>query len=223
MSMLPMRQESWRRDPRVGTTVVLGGVALALFLELATAVLLAPAFISADVAVSNAVRAIAFPGLAHAARVATWLGDFWPMTVLTVIGVVACALRGKSTSAVMLAVVVPLGAAFGNLLKLVFMRARPAVDSLIDMPHSYSFPSGHAVASFVLFATLSFLAVLHRRSLGRAIVYVALFMLTAAAITLSRVYLGVHYLGDAVGGWLFGSAWLAFMVLVFARWGTGDA
>lgn len=223
MSMLPGRQESWRRDPRAGATVIVAGVALAAFLALAAAILLAPAFIRLDLAASDAIRRIAVPGLRDAARLATWLGDFWPMTGLTAIAAGAFALAGKRTSAAMLLVAVPLGAGLGNLLKLVFMRARPAIDAIIDMPHSYSFPSGHAVTSFVFFATLGFLAVLHRTSMRRAIVYVTLCILAAASIALSRVYLGVHFLGDAVGGWLFGSAWVALMVLVFARWGTGDA
>lgn len=223
MSMLPGRQESWRRDPRAGAAVIVAGVAFAAFLALAAAILLAPAFIRFDLALSDAIRGIALPGLRQAARFATWVGDFWPMTVLTALAAGAFAFAGKRTSAVMLLVAVPLGAGLGNLLKLAFMRARPAVDALIDMPHSYSFPSGHAVTSFVFFATLAFLAVLHRSSLRRSALYVALCVFAAASIALSRVYLGVHYLGDAVGGWLFGSAWLALVVLVFARWGTGDA
>jgi undecaprenyl-diphosphatase len=150
------------------------------------------------------------------------VGDFWQLTVLTLAAAAVYAARGKRTSAAMLLVAVPLGAGVANLLKLVFMRARPAVEALIPMPETYSFPSSHAVSSFALFGALAFLAVLHRASLKRAAVSVALYAVAAACIGLSRVYLGVHYLGDVIGGWLVGAAWLALIVLVFARWGTGD-
>ena len=41
-------------------------------------------------------------------------------------------------------------------------------------------------------------------------------------VGLSRVYLGVHYLGDVVGSWLLGAGWLAVVVLVSARWGASS-
>lgn len=221
--MLPRsRTESWQRDPRAGAAVIVGGIALACFAALAAGLLLAPAFISLDMAASEAIRSIRIPGLKEAAIAATWIGSFWQMTVLTAVAAAIFALKGKRASALMLAIAVPLGAGLANLLKLIFMRARPAVDALIDMPDSYSFPSSHAVTSFVFFGALAFLALLHRTNLRRATVYVALCVFAAASVALSRVYLGVHFLGDAVGGWLVGSAWLSLVVLVTARWGTGD-
>jgi undecaprenyl-diphosphatase len=220
--MLPRDRASWQRDPRVGAAVIVAGVALASFVALGLGLLLAPAILRVDAALSAAIRAVRLPGLTEAARFATWVGDFWQLTVLTLAAAAVYAARGKRTSAAMLLVAVPLGAGVANLLKLVFMRARPAVEALIPMPETYSFPSSHAVSSFALFGALAFLAVLHRASLKRAAVSVALYAVAAACIGLSRVYLGVHYLGDVIGGWLVGAAWLALIVLVFARWGTGD-
>mgnify|MGYP001073495151 FL=1 len=221
--MLPRGRETWRRDPRMGVLVIVAGAGLLAFLALAAAVILAPAFIRADVAVSAAIRSIELPGLTGAATAASWVGDFWPMAVLTLVVAAAFALQGRRTTALMLIVAVLGAAGLGSLVKLVFMRARPAVHALIEMPESYSFPSGHAITSFAFFATLAFLAVLHRSSLRRALVYVSCCAVAAAAIALSRVYLGVHYFADVVGSWLLGSAWLAFVVLLFARWGTGTS
>jgi undecaprenyl-diphosphatase len=207
----------------MGAAVIVGGVALACFVVLAVALLLAPAFIRLDMALSDAIRSLVTPRLSGIAKAATWLGGLWPMVVLTLAIGAAFAWRDRRMSGLMMVVAVFGAGILGNALKFLFLRARPAVAALVEVPESYSFPSGHAMTSFVFFGTLGFLAVLHRRSLRGAVLSVAGGALAALAVGLSRVYLGAHYLGDVVGAWLLGAAWLALVVLVFARWGTGDA
>lgn len=80
---------------------------------------------------------------------------------------------------------------FATLFKFVFMRVRPDVLSLV-VETSYSFPSRHTA---VLFA---FLPILFQEKKG-----VWVFIL-ALVIAYSRIYLGVHYLGDILGGVILG-------------------
>lgn len=101
-----------------------------------------------------------------------------------------------------------LSMATGGLMKLVFARARPAV--VTHVPDSWSFPSGHtmratglAVALIIVFWPTRW----RRPALVVATVY-------AAAVGLTRVYLGVHYPSDVAAGWalavaVVGSTWLA--------------
>lgn len=219
--MLPGRQESWRRDPRAGALVIVVGAGLAGFVALGVMLLAIPAFVELDEAASAAIRSIDLPGLVPFAKFATWVGSFWPMAAITAGTALVYLVRGRRTTAIMLTLAVLLGAGVANALKLVFMRERPDVIALIPSLESYSFPSGHAVASFVYFAMLGFLLMVHRRSLKRAFLGLVLCVLAAGAIALSRVYLGVHFFYDAVGGWLLGIAWVAFVVLVGARWAAG--
>lgn len=203
--------------------VIVAGVALLAFIGLAVAILLAPAFVRIDLVVSAAIRSIDVPGLDTVATIVTRVGDFWPMFILSALTGAWLWLRGRHTSALTLVFSVLSGTLFGSLMKSVFMRVRPALEvARIPIPETYSFPSGHALAAVLYFGSLVLLIMLHEKQLRRAVGASALCVLAAAAISMSRVYLGVHYLGDVIGSWLLGIAWLALVVLVSARWGAGS-
>lgn len=219
--MLKSDRDSWQRDPFPGVLVIVAGLLLAGFLALGLALLFAPAFMRADMALSADIRAITWSWLEPVARGASWLGDFSRMAALTVATGVALWLGGRRTSAATLVLTVALGSLIGAALKLLFGRIRPALEvARIALPESYSFPSGHALTSLLFFGTVAFLIVLHVKSLRWSVAGASLCALAAFTIAISRVYLGVHYLGDMVGSWLLGFGLLMVMVLTSARWGA---
>jgi len=83
--------------------------------------------------------------------------------------------------------------------------AYPEPRPLVHAPHDGSFPSGHATVSFACATVLSFYA-------PRA---APAFYLLAAAIAWSRVYVGVHYPLDVLGG-----AALGLGIAIALRWLT---
>jgi undecaprenyl-diphosphatase len=83
--------------------------------------------------------------------------------------------------------------------------------ALVHAPHDGSFPSGHATASFACATVLAFYA-------PRA---APAFFLLAAAIAWSRVYVGVHYPLDAVGGAVLGVAIGLALRFLARRWWSG--
>lgn len=221
--MLDRVHDRWQRDPRPGVLVIVAGVAIAGFIALAAAIMLAPAFVRFDLAATEAIRSLHVPALEEVAVAITTLGDFWPMTLLTGIAGLILFVMHRKTSAVTLVLAVLLGSLFGSLLKLVFVRVRPALDAVpIPIPDTYSFPSGHALAGVLFFGSLVILIMLHERNLARALTAAALCVFAALSLSMSRVYLGVHYLGDVIGSWLLGIGWLALVVVVSARWGAGS-
>jgi len=122
-----------------------------------------------------------------------------------VIALALLVLRRRNASIV--AIVVPLAAfASDAALKLLFHRPRPP-GALIPLPPSYSFPSGHAMVAAATYLTLGLLLSDRLVSPRAKTLCVALAALIAIAIAGSRVYLGVHYPSDVVGGLVLGAAW----------------
>ncbi|MFD7899465.1 phosphatase PAP2 family protein [Streptomyces sp. NPDC059743] len=91
-------------------------------------------------------------------------------------------------------------------------RPRPPVADWATHASRYAFPSGHATTS-ALVAGLLVWAVLHRGG-RRSPTYTlcALIVCWAVAVGLTRIYLGVHWATDVLGGWLYAGTWLGLGV-----------
>ncbi|MGE5567412.1 MAG: phosphatase PAP2 family protein [Rhodospirillales bacterium] len=167
-----------------------------------------------DQHVRLALNQHASPALTAAMRVFTFLGS--PVAVAA-IAAAALALfyYWRWRRALLLFVITLAGAAVLNAaLKLAFHRPRPP-DTFFHTatPASYSFPSGHAMLSVCLFGTLAALISARLRSrAGRVAVWLAAIALVLA-IGLSRIYLGVHYPSDVIGGYAAAVVWVAAVAL----------
>ena len=151
--------------------------------------------------------------LDRAALAASWLG--WvPVSVAVV--VVACAglfmLGRRWDSLVVMLTPVPI--IVGGALKEVVDRPRPDYLLAGSAPGGLSFPSGHALFAFIVGGILIFLVGDMVKSLGvRRWLQVALGLLILA-IGASRVYLGVHWPSDVIGGYLFGGIGLLGLLML---------
>jgi undecaprenyl-diphosphatase len=103
--------------------------------------------------------------------------------------------------------------------KAVVGRVRPpAVEALIDLPGSHSLPSGHALTTLVFLGMLVFLARRAGAGAGAAFAATVMAVVVAALVGVSRVYLGVHWMSDVLGGWCLAGAWLAVLLGVIWPW-----
>ena len=98
-------------------------------------------------------------------------------------------------------------------LKYIYHRTRPT--AYFGMaPHSYSFPSGHAMCSFCFYGVLA--GLLSART--KPLVWRILIWLAAAALViaigLSRIYLGVHHPSDVVAGYLAATVWVGMIIVL---------
>lgn len=100
-------------------------------------------------------------------------------------------------------------------LKNIYLKPRPSVDHLVQAS-SYSFPSGHAMNGLVFYGLLSFLLNELIENIWAKGVTWLLSSTLILFIGLSRVYLGVHYPIDILGGYLAGSAWLALVLFIYS-------
>jgi membrane-associated phospholipid phosphatase len=139
------------------------------------------------------------------------LSDWWVKSIL-IVGVGLAAdlwLRRWPRAAVLSGAAFFAASGLDSLLKQAFERPRPplvdpAVHPLIDVPSSYSLPSGHASTAF---AAAVAVGLVHARLRWPLIVL-------AALIGVSRVWLGVHYLTDVLAGATLGAAVAATVWLV---------
>jgi undecaprenyl-diphosphatase len=106
------------------------------------------------------------------------------------------------------------GTLVNALLKRLFARPRPTVVPHLTEVMTESFPSGHAMLSAIVYLTLGALLaqLVQRRRLKAYLVGVALGL--TLLIGLTRVYLGVHYPTDVLGGWMAGLGWALVTALV---------
>lgn len=108
-------------------------------------------------------------------------------------------------------------AALSFLLKNLFQRPRPDVFRVVQEV-SYSFPSGHAMASMCFYGMIVFLMMRTIPSWRGRLTVMTLAVALSVAIGISRIYLGVHYPSDVVAGYAAGSMWVAFCISLLMWW-----
>jgi undecaprenyl-diphosphatase len=155
-------------------------------------------------------------GAHHTPTLTTIMTEVTPLgtgiVVLTVVGVTTAFLwhTEHKHSARMLLAATAGNILLNNVLKLFFDRARPSVFEWGTHAASSSFPSGHAMSATVVYGTVAYLlARLQKHGWARAIT-LTLAVIMIVLICLTRLYLGVHYPSDVLGGIIFGLAWSGF-------------
>lgn len=168
-----------------------------------------------DTAAINAMAGIRSPLLTQVADNFTALGSAPVVFIFATLGVAYFMLAGHPRLS--LAVLwTPLTFLVCALVKLVVHRPRP-VDALIIVPTTFSYPSGHSAAASALFLTLALLAAGAERRTGPRRLLIGGGLALALLVAWSRVYLGVHYFTDVVGGLFLGSAGALAATLVVRR------
>lgn len=199
----------WQRDLRFGV-LALALPALVLFGLLIVAVLRSQQFRAFDQMLSQAIRAsTSNTVLIDLARVLTWFGSWQGMTLVTTIAVIALLIFGRWRGAIYVVASIVPGWLIGAGVKTLVDRVRPE-GALVPLPRDASFPSGHSLASFLLYGSLAVLAFTWIETAWLRRTLIALAAAVIIAVGLSRVVLGVHFTGDVLGSWLLGLAWLAF-------------
>ena len=144
----------------------------------------------------------------------TTLGDLLPMTALCLIVCAILVIARKWDSLAFFATNVLLAVVCVQALKFIFAVPRPGAETLVPIPGSFSFPSAHSFCSLIV---LGMIGLLIFRALNRkgvpynvAIVPGIILVIFAILIGISRIYVGVHWPSDVLGGWLLAGMWLPF-------------
>jgi membrane-associated phospholipid phosphatase len=103
------------------------------------------------------------------------------------------------------------------LLKAVFARPRPVYSTQFVQEINASFPSGHAMLSMICYGMIAYLAMRLTPNLRARILIAFAATLIVVLISISRMYLGVHYLSDVVAGMAAGGLWLSVCTTAMER------
>ncbi|MEU6684124.1 phosphatase PAP2 family protein [Streptomyces sp. NPDC046832] len=178
--------------------------------------------IGADGDISDTTHrwAVDEPVLTQACRILTdWVWDPWTMRLMCAAVVVWLVVRWAARrTAVWLALAVALGTLLQQGIKAAVDRPRPVWPDPVDSAHYSAFPSGHAMTATVVCGLLLWL--LHRHGVGRVLwrTAVAVAAVSVVGVGLTRIWLGVHWPSDVVGGWLLGATVVAVAVWAHRRW-----
>jgi len=147
-------------------------------------------------------------------KAVTWLGSSGVLWTLTGAAAILLAVRRQWRLAAYLLVVGVGELVLDPVLKALVARLRPVVAHPIAYGTGDSFPSGHALGSIVCYGALFLVFLPAVRGTWRR-VFTAVIVTLIAAIGISRLLLGVHYISDVLGGWTLGITWLGITAFAF--------
>jgi undecaprenyl-diphosphatase len=137
------------------------------------------------------------------------VGGTLTITVLAVLAVAVAAVVWRRWREPMLVAVAVAGeVGIFLLVTLLVDRKRPPVTHLDEAPPTSSFPSGHTAATIVLWGALAVLASERARSALVRGLFFTLAVVLPLIVACSRLYRGMHYPTDVLGGMLLGGVWL---------------
>ena len=155
----------------------------------------------------NATAVIGPAWLQEAARDITSLGSVVVLMVTTLAVAGYLFLSGRHGVAWLMLIAVLGGLMLNNLLKFAFARPRPLLVAHGARVFTTSFPSGHATLSAITYLTIGALLAQAFPSFPVNLYFMSLATFLTVLVGASRVYLGVHYPTDVIGGWCIGAAW----------------
>ena len=152
-------------------------------------------------------------------RAATELGSLRVIVPLVAATALLLVIRTHRADAAALLVIAAAGASLlVALVKLLIGRARPEIGGLLVLVDSSSFPSGHSAQAVATYGALAYLAGRAVSRWGQRVAAWTVATLIAVLVGFSRLYLGVHWLSDVLGGYTLGAAWLAIVITASATY-----
>ena len=206
------------RDPHIGRnqgqllafSVVALVVAVGLFLAIAEDVTTRDPLVLLDARIATWLHAHASPGLTKFFLLVTYLHSQAAICVFAMILASVLAWQRDWNGVLRLGLVVPGGLLLNALLKQVYHRTRPSFDEPLLTLTTFSFPSGHTAGAVLFYGMLASVIMSRLASRGARAACVLLAALLVAVVSLSRMYLGVHYLSDVLAAACASLAWLIF-------------
>ena len=159
------------------------------------------------------LHGLANPILDRIFKFFTTIGGPSSVAVLTTLSFGLLARRNHPHAAWLMALSSGGGLALNQLLKIFYRRPRPLLWASTDpRPTTFSFPSGHSTVSLCFFGGLGWVGYKFIKSPAVLVGWLAAMTGCILMVGLSRIYRGVHYLTDVIGGYISGGFWMALLL-----------
>ncbi len=166
-----------------------------------------------DAYYGGVIQSIRADWLTTLVELITYLGN-WQAIIIICILLLAFE-KTRKTYGIPIAIVAIISSVLNRVAKLIIQRPRPDVADMLIQESGYSYPSGHTATAIAVFILLAYIICKNTDSKKKAIIYATLLVVLAFAISLSRIYLGVHYASDVLGGAFVGMTCLSGVALYF--------
>lgn len=145
-------------------------------------------------------------------KAVTYFGN-WQTTIFIAVLLILCK-KTRMKIGIPAAIMAIISVTMYTVLKPIFNRPRPDSALWLVVQHDASFPSGHSLNCLVFYGTIFYLVftgVYRTKYRTPILVFLAVLIFS---IGISRIYLGVHYPTDIIGGWSLG----IFLLMLFSFW-----
>jgi len=136
------------------------------------------------------------------------------ITVLLAICLLTFMLGNDKKKASLISINLILVFLINTLIKWIVHRPRPDEIMRLIEESGYSFPSGHSMISMAFYGYITYLIYKHVKDKKKRTIYCLLLLFLIFMIGLSRIYLGVHYLSDVLGGFALSVSYLMLFIII---------
>ncbi|QXP77810.1 MULTISPECIES: phosphatase PAP2 family protein [Winogradskyella] len=196
----------------IAILIVVGGINL--FIEL-TENLKTTTLAQFDTNVIEYIHSYRTPTLTKYFVFITDIGDVYGYLIAFILCIITFLMIFKSWQYVIqLIVVMSLALSSNLILKRIINRSRPNQEHLVTV-ETLSYPSGHAMAAMAFYGFLIYLFFHFKINLILKSIIITLLISIIISIGISRIYLGVHFPSDIIGGFIAGFIWVILCALMF--------
>ena len=165
-----------------------------------------------DSSVHNFVMRFASEMTSKMMHFITFFGSTTFIVVLCAVIFIGFLFKKKKGIAYNTASILIISTVINNVLKLIIQRPRPEYITVVE--HSYSYPSGHTMASTTLYGFLIYLICKSNISKKYKIIYSYVLGTLILLVGLSRIYLGAHFFSDVFGGMILSGIILLIFTVI---------
>lgn len=182
---------------------------LALFI-INTVLVVTNCYDAIDECVHNFIMRYAGEVATKGMKTITFFGSTMFMVILCTIIFLIFLLKKRKSYAFSTAGILIVSTVINNVIKLIIRRPRPQYITVVE--HSFSYPSGHTMASTTLYGFIIYLIIKSNMPKQYKIIYSSVLGLLIFLVGLSRIYLGAHFFSDVFGGMLLSTV----ILLIFS-------